>query len=124
MAISIEIGWFDSKNATKAKTHEYGTPKVPRRPHLYKVFQSNEFKNYYNTPFMNDLLANDLEKGLNKIGQLFIQYYKTYVLGSRVTPPLSPQTIKIKQQKGSLFPTIPLVDTLEMLNAIQFKVHK
>lgn len=123
MAITIEIGWFDSKNATKAKIHEFGNQKVPKRAHLFKIFQSTEFKDYYDTPFIRNLLSKDMKNGINKIGNLFIQYYKTYVLAGKITPPLKEKTIKLKQKKGSIFPNIPLVDTLEMLNAIQFKVN-
>lgn len=121
-AMSLDIGWFDERNATLAEMHELGGGKIPSRTHLHKVANSTEFWNFISTDVVKNLFKQNPNAGFELVGKLFIKYYTTLVLGKMITPPLKPKTIAIKKKKGSLHPSTPLVDTMQMLNALRFRI--
>lgn len=120
----LEIGWFDRRNAKLAKMHENGTRKVVKRSHLYRVLNSVSFSEYINTRHAKNMLQKDVKRGLEQFGQHFINYYKNFVLSGKVEPKLKASTIQKKKAKGSKHPSIPLVDTGEMIDSIQFRINE
>ncbi|WP_024655205.1 hypothetical protein [Borrelia hispanica] len=121
--IELEIGWFDVRSK-EARMHEKGSHKLPIRKHLTKIANLSEFQEYVNTDYMRSEFNKSIENGMNAFGIAFINYYKNYVLSSKITPKLSPKTIALKRNKGSKTPEIPLVDTGLMLNSIEYRINK
>ncbi|AOW96202.1 hypothetical protein [Borrelia miyamotoi] len=122
MDIELEIGWFDLR-ANVALMHELGSDKMPTRSHLHKVASSSAFKEYINTPYMHGEFNKGIEVGMRSFGELFIHFYKDYVLAGKITPKLNKTTIDIKSAKGSAHPETPLIDTGLMLDSIQARTH-
>ncbi|AOW96104.1 hypothetical protein [Borrelia miyamotoi] len=122
MDIELEIGWFDLR-ANVALMHELGSDKMPTRSHLHKVASSSAFKEYINTPYMHGEFNKGIEVGMRSFGELFIHFYKDYVLAGQITPKLSTKTINAKRAKESAHPTTPLIDTGLMLDSIQARTH-
>ncbi|AHH05955.1 Hypothetical protein BOM_1412 (plasmid) [Borrelia miyamotoi FR64b] len=120
--IELEIGWFDVRSSI-ARMHELGSDKLPIRKHLNEVASSSEFKEYINTPYLQNEFNKGIEVGMKAFGQLFINFYKDYIYANKIKPKLSPKTINAKRAKGRAHPTTPLIDTGLMLESIQARIN-
>ncbi|AHH05698.1 Hypothetical protein BOM_1155 (plasmid) [Borrelia miyamotoi FR64b] len=120
--IELEIGWFDVRSSI-ARIHELGSDKLPIRKHLNEVASSSEFKEYINTPYLQNEFDKGIEVGMKALGELFINFYKDYVLSGKITPKLKQSTIATKRAKGRAYPATPLIDTGLMLESIQARIN-
>ncbi|UPA10176.1 hypothetical protein bhYOR_001567 (plasmid) [Borrelia nietonii YOR] len=121
--IELEIGWFGGR-ALVAFIHEMGTRNLPIRKHLTEVANSFQFREYVNTNYMNNEFNKGIQNGMNALGNAFIEYYKNYVLASKVKPALSPKTIALKKRRGSKTPEVPLSCSGLMLKTIEYRINE
>lgn len=117
----FDVGWFDNRNAQLAKKHEFGEHAI-MRSHILKVASSPEFYEYIKTDYIANKVSSNPTRGGQVIAEAFIRFYKNFVLAKKVTPALSPVTIRLKRNRGSKYATTPLVDTKQMINAITYKI--
>lgn len=105
--------------AARGAVHEYGSEKakIPPRPFMRRTFEANEKKiGRMKAAIFAEVLAGrrSLKSGLGRLGEWYVgQTQKTIKFGKFT--PLSLSTIRAKKSSK------PLIDTAQMVNALQHK---
>lgn len=120
---TLEVGFFETAKyengeyvAEIAKTQEYGTLKIPKRPFFRIAINENQGK--WLGILKNQMLVNDdLNLSLNQVGEIVRGDIVKSIMEMN-SPPNAETTIKAK---GS---SKPLIDTGFMRASVTFKVGK
>lgn len=116
------VGWDNEYMSMLARIHEFGTIKIPSRPH-----RRNTLAKYgvtWRKYLVKQLKENDydIELALNRLGDMARRNYGSIIRQGEFHP-LAPKTLyhrKLKDIRG----TLPLNATGEMARQLMFKVVK
>lgn len=110
-----------------AAIHEFGSPArhIPERSFIRFTIRNKSAAlqataERIGRAFLADTMT--LQRGLELLGDIAVTEIKSSIVDGRIKQRLKPATIKAKIKKGSLTPTLALVDTQRLLNSITRRV--
>lgn len=135
-SLRLEVGVFAPSRKEIAARHEYGEGFIPQRSFIRSAwFENKNLEFEMIIEILNHIYASQNKtwvgevrlkqfalRKLSELGQKMVYYMQVKIL-RRIPPPLKPATIKAKRRKGSAFPTIPLVDTGNMYQFINYRLR-
>lgn len=116
---TVEVGFFDAKNATKAAYNEYGTDKIPSRPFMRTAIKKNSKS--WGDKCGKAMKAMIQGMPSEQVAELLAMQMKADFSKSLVSGGWTPNAPATVRAKGS---SRPLVDTGEMRADINYRIKK
>ena len=134
--IKLEVGVFAPSRKEIAARHEYGEGYLPQRSFVRSAWFENqdlqmemfvEMLNFIyasqNKIWVGDIRLKEFAlRKMSELGRKLVYYMRVKIL-RRIPPPLKPATKKAKRRAGSPYPTIPLIDTGNLYQFINYRIR-
>lgn len=133
---SIEVGFFDKKNAAKAYLMEKGGVSngfirgktVPKRPFMRRALDAKKDKAH---KLIKAAIAEAFEtrriggidRAFDEVGEMLVEEIRKKIRGVHKPPLSTKSTIPIRKRRGNNSRKA-LIDTGEMYNSVEYRVNK
>lgn len=133
---SIEVGFFDKKNAAKAYLMEKGGVSngfirgkaVPKRPFMRRALDAKKdkahklIKEAISEAFETRRIGG-IDRAFNEVGEMLVEEIRKKIRGVHKPPLSTKSTIPIRKKRGNNSRKA-LIDTGEMYDSVEYKVSK
>lgn len=133
---SIEVGFFDEKNAAKAYLMEKGGVSngfirgkaVPKRPFMRRALDAKKenahkiIKKAISEAFETRRIGG-IDRAFDEVGEMLVEEIRKKIRGVHKPPLSTKSTIPIRKKRGNNSKKA-LIDTGEMYNSVEYKVSK
>lgn len=133
---SIEVGFFDEKNAAKAYLMEKGGISngfikgkvVPKRPFMRRALEAQKdkahklIKEAISEAFSTRRIGG-IDRAFNEVGEILVEEIRKKIRGVHKPPLSTKSTIPIRKRRGNNSKKA-LIDTGEMYNSVEYRVNK
>lgn len=133
---SIEVGFFDKKNAAKAYLMEKGGVSngfirgkaVPKRPFMRRALDAKKekahklIKEAISEAFETRRIGG-IDRAFNEVGEMLVEEIRKKTRGVHKPPLSTKSTIPIRKKRGNNSRKA-LIDTGEMYDSVEYKVSK
>lgn len=133
---SIEVGFFDEKNAAKAYLMEKGGVSdgfikgkvVPKRPFMRRALEAKKdkahklIKEAISEAFSTRRVGG-IDRAFNEVGEILVEEIRKKIRGVHKPPLSTKSTIPIRKRRGNNSKKA-LIDTGEMYNSVEYRVNK
>lgn len=133
---SIEVGFFDKENASKAYLMEKGGISkgfikgkvIPKRPFMRRALEAKQEKAVKMiksavSEALSTRRVGGLDKTFNAVGEMLVEEIQKKIRGVHKPPLSKASTIPIRRRKGNMSKKA-LIDTGEMYDAVKYKIGK
>lgn len=133
---SIEVGFFDKKNASKAYLMEKGGISkgfikgkvIPKRPFMRRALEAKQKKAVKMiksavSEALSTRRVGGLDKTFNAVGEMLVEEIQKKIRGVHKPPLSKDSTIPIRRRKGNMSKKA-LIDTGEMYDAVKYRIGK